>query len=108
MNDKQVLISIAIMSAITALVRFLPFLVFSGKQTPKVISYLGKVLPYAMMGMLVVYCLKDMSFTSVNTFLPEIIAGAIVVLSYVIKKNSLISIVLGTISYMLLVQFVFV
>lgn len=108
MNDKQVLISIAIMSLGTMLLRFLPFLVFSGKKTPKVISYLGKALPYAMMGMLVVYCLKDMSFTSINGFLPEVIAGAVVVVSYVIKKNSLISIISGTVCYMLLVQFVFV
>lgn len=108
MNDKQVLISIAIMSAVTILLRFLPFLVFSGKTTPKVISYLGKVLPYAMMGMLVVYCLKDISFTSVGGFVPEIIAGTVVVISYVIKKNSLISIISGTVCYMLLVQLVFV
>lgn len=108
MNDKQVLISIAIMSLGTMLLRFLPFLVFSGKKTPKVISYLGKALPYAMMGMLVVYCLKDMSFTSINGFLPEVIAGAVVVVSYVIKKNSLISIISGTVCYMFLVQFVFV
>ena len=108
MNDRQVLISIAIMSLVTMLLRFLPFLVFSGKKTPKVISYLGKVLPYAMMGMLVVYCLKDISFTSVNGFVPALIASAVVVISYIIKKNSLISIISGTISYMLLVQFVFV
>lgn len=108
MNDKQVFISIAIMSVVTMLLRFLPFLVFSGKKTPKVISYLGKVLPYAMMGMLVVYCLKDMSFSSVSGFVPEIIAGAVVVISFVIKRNSLISIISGTVCYMLLVQFVFV
>lgn len=108
MNDKQVLISIAIMSVVTMLLRFLPFLVFSGKKTPKVITYLGKALPYAMMGMLVVYCLKDMSFSSVNGFVPEIIASAVVIISYIIKKNTLISIISGTVSYMLLVQLVFV
>lgn len=108
MNDKQVLISIAIMALVTMALRFIPFLVFSGKTTPKVITYLGKVLPYAMMGMLVVYCLKDMSFSSVNTFVPELIASAVVVGSYLIKKNTLISIISGTICYMLLVQLVFV
>lgn len=108
MNNKQVLISIAIMAVVTAALRFLPFLIFSGKKTPKVITYLGKVLPYAMMGMLVVYCLKDMSFSSVNNFVPEIIASAVVVLSYLIKKNTLISIISGTVCYMLLVQLVFV
>lgn len=108
MNNKQVLISIAIMAVVTAALRFLPFLIFSGKKTPKVITYLGKVLPYAMMGMLVVYCLKDMSFSSVDNFVPEIIASAVVVLSYLIKKNTLISIISGTVCYMLLVQLVFV
>lgn len=108
MNDKQVFISIVIMSAVTIALRFLPFILFSGKKTPKVISYLGKVLPYAMMGMLVVYCLRDISFKSAGGFVPEILASAVVVVSYVIKKNSLISIISGTVSYMLLVQLVFV
>ena len=108
MNDKQVFISIVIMSAVTIVLRFLPFILFSGKKTPKVISYLGKVLPYAMMGMLVVYCLRDISFKSAGGFVPEILASAVVVVSYIIKKNSLISIISGTVSYMLLVQLVFV
>ena len=108
MNDKQVFISIVIMSAVTIALRFLPFILFSGKKTPKVISYLGKVLPYAMMGMLVVYCLRDITFKSAAGFVPEILASAVVVVSYVIKKNSLISIISGTVSYMLLVQLVFV
>ena len=108
MNDKQIFISIVIMSAVTIALRFLPFILFSGKKTPKVIAYLGKVLPYAMMGMLVVYCLRDISFKSAGGFVPEIMASAVVVVSYIIKKNSLISIISGTVSYMLLVQLVFV
>lgn len=108
MNDKQVFISIVIMSSVTMALRFLPFILFSGKKTPKVIAYLGKVLPYAMMGMLVVYCLRDISFKSAGGFVPEILASAVVVVSYIIKKNSLISIISGTVSYMLLVQLVFV
>lgn len=108
MNDKQIFISIVIMSAVTIALRFLPFILFSGKKTPKVIAYLGKVLPYAMMGMLVVYCLRDISFKSAGGFVPEILASAVVVVSYIIKKNSLISIISGTVSYMLLVQLVFV
>lgn len=108
MNDKQVFISIVIMSAVTIVLRFLPFILFSGKKTPKVIAYLGKVLPYAMMGMLVVYCLRDITFKSAGGFVPEILASAVVVVSYIIKKNSLISIISGTVSYMFLVQLVFV
>lgn len=108
MTDTQVIISIALIAALTMLLRFMPFLIFSGRKTPKVITYLGKVLPYAMMGMLVVYCLKDMSFSAVGAFLPQIIAGTVVAVSYIIKRNSLISIISGTVCYMLLVQFVFV
>lgn len=108
MNSKYLIISISIMAAITSAIRFLPFAVFSGKRTPKIIVYLGKMLPYAIMGMLVVYCLKGVSFASVSGFLPELIAAALVVISYVISKNTLISIIAGTICYMVLVQFVFV
>ena len=108
MNDVQTVLAIVIMSAVTLALRFAPFLLFSGKEIPKTVVYLGKVLPYAVMGMLVVYCLKGVTFTSVGGFLPELIAGAVVVVSYVIKRNTLVSIIGGTVCYMLLVQLVFV
>ena len=95
------------MAAVTVLLRALPFLVMGSRPTPKVITYLGSVLPYAVMGMLVVYCLKGVSFRSPAGFLPELIASAVVVGSYLWKKNTLLSIVGGTVCYMLLVQFVF-
>ena len=101
-------IAIAIIALVTMAIRFAPFVFLSGKKTPKVITYLGKVLPYAIMGMLVVYCLKGVSFTSLSGFLPELIAGAVVVVSYLIKRNTLISIIIGTVCYMILVQVVFV
>ena len=106
MNDP-VLWAVVIMAAVTVLLRALPFLVMGSRPTPKVITYLGSVLPYAVMGMLVVYCLKNVSFRSLADFLPEMIAGAVVVGSYLWKKNTLLSIVGGTVCYMLLVQFVF-
>ena len=96
------------MAAITAALRFAPFLIFTNRQTPKIIGYLGKTLPYAVMGMLVVYCLKDVSFSAISGFLPAVIASAAVVLSYIWKKNTLVSIVGGTVVYMILVQLVFV
>lgn len=108
MTNQQAAIAIAIVSLVTIAIRFAPFLIFNGKETPKVIVYLGKVLPYAIMGMLVVYCLKGVSFTTLRGFLPELIAGAVVVGSYVWKRNTLISIIGGTVCYMLLVQLVFV
>ena len=100
---------IAVAGAVTLMLRFLPFLVFGGKrETPPYIVYLGNVLPYAIMGMLVVYCLKDMSFKAAADFVPQIIAGAVVVLSYVWRRNTLLSISGGTLVYVLLVNFLFV
>lgn len=97
---------IAVMSIVTILLRFLPFLVFR-KQPPEYISYLGKVLPPAIIGMLVIYCFKDVN-PAVRPFgLPELIAAACVVGLQVWKRNSLISILAGTAAYMLLVQLVF-
>lgn len=99
---------IAVAGAVTLMLRFLPFLIFGGKQeTPPYIVYLGKVLPYAIMGMLVIYCLRGISFTAAANFLPELIACAVVVLAHVWKRNTLLSIISGTVCYMLLVQFVF-
>ena len=108
MSNEKAILAIAIMSAVTILIRFAPFLLLGRKETPKTIVYLGRVLPYAIMGMLVVYCLKGVSFTAVGSFLPEFIAGAVVVLSYVWKRNTLLSIISGTVCYMLLVQLVFI
>lgn len=108
MTDKHFWSSVAVMAVGTALLRFLPFIIFNGKhKTPAIIEKLGRTLPYAVMGMLVVYCLKEVSFTSVSGFIPELIACAVVALLYIRKKNTLLSIVAGTLSYMALVQFVF-
>ena len=100
------IVLIALMAIVTILIRFLPFLVFR-KQTPKYISYLGSVLPPAIIGMLVIYCLKDIT-PSVHPFgIPELIAVACVAGVQVWKRNSLISIIAGTLIYMILVQIVF-
>lgn len=99
---------VAVIALVTAAIRFLPFVIFNGNgKTPKIIEKLGKVLPCAIMGMLVVYCLKDISFGSVSGFLPQIIACLVVTILYVWKRNTLISIICGTVCYMILVQMVF-
>ena len=99
---------IVVMAAVTALIRFLPFLLFpEGRQAPKVITYLSGVLPSAVIGMLVVYCLKDVHPLSWPHGLPELIAVASVAGSYVWKRNTLLSILGGTVVYMALVQLVF-
>ncbi|MCF0142093.1 MAG: AzlD domain-containing protein [Parasporobacterium sp.] len=107
MSNTEAIIAIAIMSAVTILLRALPFLVFR-KKTPEVVVYLGKYLPYAVMGMLVVYCLKDMSFITSPFGAPEVISIVLVVVLYVWRRNTLLSIIAGTASYMLLTQLVFV
>ena len=96
--------AISIMSLVTLLLRVLPFLIFGHGQTPAYISFLSKYLPYAIMGMLVVYCLKGISFTASPFGLPELIAVALVVTLHVWKRNTLLSIICGTACYMILVQ----
>ena len=99
---------IAIASVVTMLIRSLPFLVFGGnKKRPAVIDYLADVLPYAIMGMLVVYCLKSVSLVTAPHGLPELIACVAVVLLHLWKRNTLLSIIAGTAVYMVLVQVVF-
>ena len=108
MNDLYALAAVAIAALITAALRFAPFRIFGkGRKTPGWVSYLGKVLPFAIMGMLVVYCLKDVSLTEAPHGIPEAVGCLIVVLLHVWKRNTLLSIGLGTISYMLMVQFIF-
>ena len=94
---------VAVMSVVTILLRFLPFLVLR-KETPPYIAYLGRVLPPAIIGMLVIYCLKDVTLAAHPFGLPELIAGACVVAAQVWKRNSLISILAGTVIYMVLTQ----
>lgn len=108
MNKLHTILLIAIMALVTAALRFLPFLIFGeNRKTPPLITYLGQVLPYAIMGMLVVYCLKDVSLATAPFGIPEAIGCAVVALLHVWKRNTLLSIGAGTVVYMLLVQLVF-
>jgi branched-subunit amino acid transport protein AzlD len=108
MTLQQQIITIALCVAGTMATRFLPFLVFSSKRpTPKYIQYLGKVLPGAIFSMLVLYCLKDVSFFRFSYGIPELIAIAATVLLHLWKRQMLLSIAGGTILYMLLIQFIF-
>ena len=99
---------VAAIAAVTALTRFLPFLLFGGKkQPPKAILYLGRVLPCAIMGMLVVYCLRNVTPLAPPYGVPELIGVVLAVLLHVWKRNTLLSIGGSTVVYMLLVQLVF-
>ena len=107
-STSYLVIAIAIMAVITALLRYIPFLIFGkGKETPGVITYLGKFLPYSIMGMLVIYCIKDINIMKGSHGLPELISIVIVATIHAWKNNTLLSIITGTVCYMLLVQFVF-
>ena len=108
MTLSQRILTIAVIVLGTMLTRFLPFLLFpAGKPTPKAVHYLGSVLPGAVFGLLVVYCLKNVSLFTGSHGLPELISIALVVLLHVWKRQMLLSIAGGTACYMLLVQFVF-
>jgi len=103
------IITIAIIALITMLTRFLPFIIFSkSATTPGWLTYLGKVLPYAIMAMLIVFCLRSVDFLGGSHGIPEAISILAVVLLHLWKKNVLLSIIAGTVLYMVLVQMVFI
>lgn len=108
MFDTHAALLILICALVTAATRFLPFLLFGSKEkTPAFITSLGKVLPGAIIAMLVVYCLKDISFLAYPYGIPELLGCAAVAALHVWKRNSLLSIGVGTVFYMVLVQLVF-
>ena len=108
-SKLYITLTIAILSGITLLLRALPFLIFpAGRPIPAAVRYLGRVLPPALIGMLVVYCLKGTTVTTYPYGLPELIAICAVCALHLWKRNALLSIGGGTVLYMLLVQLVFV
>ncbi len=108
MTLTQQLLTVAMVALGTMATRFLPFLIFpAGKPTPKYVQYLGRVLPGAVFGLLIVYCLKNVDLLAGSHGIPEAIAICVVVLLHLWKKQILISVAGGTVVYMLLVQLVF-
>ena len=109
MSAPMAIAAIAVMAAVTFLTRALPFLLFDrGEAPPKIVLYLGRVLPPAIIAMLIIYCLKGISFASPAGWAPQLIAVGAVVALHLWKHNNLLSIFGGTILYMALVQAVFV
>ena len=94
---------VLVMAAVTACIRFAPFVVFR-KSTPAAVTYLGKVLPYAVMGMLLVYCLKDVSFASAANWLPPLLGVAATAALHVWKRQMMLSIAGGTAIYMIFIR----
>lgn len=108
MTLYQEIIMIAAVVLGTMATRFLPFLIFSSSRpTPKYIGYLGKALPGAIFGMLVIYCLKNVSVTGGSHGIPELISICVVIALHLWQDKMLLSIAGGTVCYMLLVQLVF-
>ncbi len=108
MTDLHTALTIAVAALVTIALRFIPFLVFGeNRKTPPLVSYLGQVLPFAIMGMLVIYCLKGISLTVAPFGIPELLGCAVVAVLHIWKRNTLLSIGGGTLCYMFLVQFLF-
>jgi len=108
MNNVYLWSAVLVSAGVTALIRFLPFWVFRGERSvPPMVEKLGRVLPYAIMGMLVVYCLKGVRFAALGEWLPSALACLVTGVLYVWKRNTLLSIIAGTVCYMILVQTVF-
>lgn len=108
MHNLHDILLIALVALVTIGLRSLPFLIFrENRTTPPIVAYLGQILPFAIMGMLVVYCLKDVVITAAPFGIPEFLGCAVVALLHLWKRNTLLSIGAGTLCYMLLVQFVF-
>ena len=107
MDETMLWVAIATVALVTALIRFLPFLIFRRGKTPAIVEKLGRTLPAAVMGMLVVYCLRGTSFSSLGGWLPALISCLVVLLLHIWQRKTLLSILGGTVCYMLLVQLVF-
>ena len=107
MNNVQILLTVALLAVSVAVTRFLPFLCFGKlRELPPIVSYLGKVLPAAMMGLLAVWCFKDVRFASLAGYLPTAVAAFCVIGVHLWKRNTVLSIALGTAVYMVLVRIV--
>ena len=108
MKDTYILSAVILIALVTAFLRFLPFIIFKNiKTVPPYLKYLSDALPFAVMGMLVVYCLRNTNVFSKPYGIPELIACAVTAILHILKRNTLFSIFAGTVSYMLMVQFVF-
>ena len=103
-NTIYPLVVIGVIAVVTWALRAFPFLLFGNRPLPKVIRYLGKALPPAIMTVLVIYCLRDISFSQSPFGIPELAACALVVILQAVRKNMYLSIIAGTVCYMVLIR----
>ena len=109
MNNKELLITSLIIVFSTVIIRFLPFIIIRKSIAErKYIKFLGDMMPYSMIALLVIYCLKEVNLIKYPYGIPELISIAIIIILHIIKRNVLISIGVGTVIYMILVQTIFI
>lgn len=109
LTTEKAIIVIVVAAVCTFATRLFPFALFGGKkEVPKFVKYLGDILPVAIIGILIIYCLRDFMNGDINIIIPQLIAVAATALIHLWKRNTLLSIAVGTIGYMLLIHFVFV
>lgn len=108
LSTSQMLITILVAGVCTFATRVIPFAIFGNRKVPEIIKYLGKILPPAIIGVLIIYCIKDSYNFQLNTFLPQILGIIITAVMHLWRKNVLLSISVGTISYMLMIHYLFV
>lgn len=108
MSDMQFIFIVILLALSVMICRYLPFIIFKDSdRLPDLISYLGKYLPSAMMGLLVVYCFKDYDFLAFDETVSALLAGGVVVIVHLYKRNTILSILAGTITYMILLNNLF-
>ncbi|WP_294799889.1 AzlD domain-containing protein [uncultured Eubacterium sp.] len=108
LSTSQMLITVLVAGAVTFATRLIPFAAFGKREVPKIVKYLGDIMPSAIIGILIIYCIKDGYTFDVNTLAPQLIAIALTVIVHLWKRNTLISISVGTVSYMLLIHYIFI
>lgn len=108
LSTTQMLITVLVAGAVTFATRLIPFAVFGKREVPKIVKYLGDIMPPAIIGILIIYCIKECYTFDLNILAPRLIAIALTVAVHLWKRNTLISISVGTISYMLLIHYIFV
>ncbi|MGN0524907.1 branched-chain amino acid transporter permease [Eubacterium sp.] len=108
LTTSQMIITVLVAGVTTFATRLIPFAAFGNREVPKIIRYLGDIMPGAIIGILIIYCIKDGYSFDFNILMPQLIAIALTVLAHLWKRNTLLSISVGTISYMLLIHYVFI
>lgn len=108
LSTSQLIITVLVASAVTFSTRLIPFAVFGKREVPKIVKYLGNIMPPAIIGVLIVYCIKDGYTFDMKILAPQLIAIALTVIVHLWKRNILFSISVGTISYMLLIHYIFI